>query len=74
MLAMPLPSEQVQAVAAYTPRSGGVHDNGVPASLILSSWGREVHMRMKWVTACLQFMNHLITQLEIQWTAKFQNL
>lgn len=41
----PFPSEQVQAVEGHTPRFGGVHDNGVPVSLILSSWGREVHIR-----------------------------
>lgn len=74
VLAIPFPSEQVQAVEGYTPRFGGVYDNGVPVSLILSSWGREVHMGMTCVTTRLELMKHLITQLKIQLTAKSQNL
>lgn len=66
VLAILLPSEQVQAVGGYTPRLGGAHDNGAPVSFILSSWGRDVHVSMTWVTTCLQLTNHLITQFKMQ--------
>lgn len=71
--AIPFLLEQAQAVKANTPRFGGVHDNGVLVSLILSSWGREVHRSMTGVTTCLELMNNQIAMLKSWWAAKSQN-
>lgn len=74
VLATPFPSGQVRAIEGYTPRFGGVHDNDVPVSLILSSRGKEVHGGKTYVATCWELMNHLITQFKIQLTARSQNL
>lgn len=73
-LAIPFLLEQAQAVKANTPRFGGVHDNGVLVSFILSSWGREVHRSMTGVTTCLELMNNQIAMLKSWWAAKSQNI